>query len=172
MNDYSIEDLVRFYLKTVYTLAYRYVQNQDDAEDITQETFVKVWRNLKRFDKKKSFRNWIFEITKNTSLDFLKKKKALPFSHFDRDDGRNSLVESVVDGSPLPNELADKSYFADLLAAAIKKLSPAYQELVRMHSYDNYTFQEIAELTGKPINTVKSQYRRALILLKKLLNPP
>ena len=71
----SLEILVRQYLKVIYSFVFRYVGNAEDAEDITQEVFVRVWRNLKRFNQEQSFKTWLFAIAKNAALDFLKKKK-------------------------------------------------------------------------------------------------
>ncbi|MBI4159946.1 sigma-70 family RNA polymerase sigma factor [Candidatus Wolfebacteria bacterium] len=75
IGEVSLELLIRRYLKPIYGFTYRYVGAGQDTEDVTQETFVKVWRNLKKFDQNKSFKTWIFSIAKNTAIDFLKKKK-------------------------------------------------------------------------------------------------
>ena len=76
----SLDFLIAKYLKMIYSFVYKNVGSQSDAEDITQEVFVKVWKNLKKFDQKKSFKPWIFQIAKNTSIDFLRKRKTIPFS--------------------------------------------------------------------------------------------
>jgi len=75
----ALEILVSRYLKSIYSFAYRHIGNIHDAEDITQEVFVKVLRHLKKFDHDKSFKTWIFKITQNTSIDFFRKKKTIPF---------------------------------------------------------------------------------------------
>ena len=79
-DEKSLELLIRRYLKPIYSFVYRYVGKAHDADDVTQDVFVKVWRNLKKFDREKSFKTWIFAIAKNTAFDHLKKKKAIPFS--------------------------------------------------------------------------------------------
>ena len=73
-DEKSLEILVVKYLKLIYSFVYKNVGNPAEAEDITQEVFIKVWKNMKKFDQNKSFRPWIFQIAKNTSIDFLRKK--------------------------------------------------------------------------------------------------
>jgi RNA polymerase sigma-70 factor (ECF subfamily) len=82
-DEKSLDVLVKRYLKIIYGYSYRNVGNSADAEDITQETFLKVWKNIKKFDQSKSFKSWIFTIAKNTSIDYLRKKKSVPFSRFE-----------------------------------------------------------------------------------------
>jgi len=219
-DEKSLEILIQRYLKSIYSFIYRYVGNAQGAEDITQETFIKVWRNLKKpaphifcrtsnckyvfkkifdsdrdarariaqpfmdearrpkifckkcvgFDPNKgSFRIWIFQIAKNTAIDYLKKKKAIPFSEFENEKGENTIAETLADDSPLPAELFDKKQTAQMLNAAMEKLSPQYRMVLFLRYNDHFTFQEIADIFGEPLNTVKSRHRRAILLLKKLL---
>jgi len=74
-----LEVLVRRYFKLIYNFVYQYTGSLEDSEDITQEVFVKVWRNFRKFNQKKSFKTWIFSIAKNTAIDFLRKKKQYHF---------------------------------------------------------------------------------------------
>lgn len=178
-NEKSLEILIQRYLKPIYGFVYRYVGNAPEAEDITQETFVKVWKNLKKFDRSKSFKTWIFTIAKNTSLDFLKKsqsasggKKIIPFVDFENNKGENKFIETLADSSPLPDELLERAYIGKMLEAAINKLFPKYRLVLSLRRNGHFTFNEIAEALGEPLNTVKSRYRRALIMLKKLLSNP
>src|SRR3990167_11489532 len=168
-DEKSLEVLILTYLKPIYSFVYRYVGNGQDAEDITQEVFVRVWRNLKKFDQNKSFKTWIFSIAKNASLDYLKKKKAIPFSEFDTEEGGNRLTDTLADPSPLPLELLEKAGMAKILNVAMEKLSPQYRMVLFLRYNDHFNFREIAESLGEPLNTVKSQHRRALIKLKKLI---
>ena len=168
-NEQSLELLIKQYLRPIYSFVFRYVGNGQEAEDITQEVFVRVWRNLKKFDQNKSFKTWIFSIAKNASLDFLKKKKAIPFSEFDTEEGGNRITDTLVDPSPLPLELLEKAGMANMLNEAIEKLSPQYRMVLFLRYNDHFNFREIAESMGEPLHTVKSRHRRALIKLKELL---
>ncbi len=168
-DEKSLELLIREYLKPIYSFAYRYIGNAQDAEDITQEVFVKVWRNLKKFDQSKIFKTWIFSIAKNTAIDFLKKKRVIPFSEFETEDGENMLTDTLADPSPLPQELLERADMAQLLNSAMEKLSPKYRMVLFLRYNDHFNFREIAEALGEPLHTIASRHRRALVMLKKLL---
>jgi len=177
-DEKSLEVLISTYLKPIYSFVYRYVGNGQEAEDITQEVFVRAWRNLKKpalslskgFDPKKgSFKTWIFSIAKNASLDYLKKKKAIPFSEFDTEEGGNRLTDTLADTSPLPQELLEKASMAQMLTSAMEKLSPKYRMVLFLRYNDHFNFREIAEIFGEPLNTIKSRHQRAILLLRKML---
>ena len=166
MNDPAFENLVRLHLKSVYNFVYRYVGEGSDAEDVTQETFVKAWKNFKRFDGNKSFKTWIFSIAKNTALDFLKKKKTIPFSQFENEEGYNSILEKFADDAPLPQEMLQHAENAEILSSATAKLSAKYRIVLFLHYHRQFTFREIAEALSEPLDTVKSRHHRALGMLR------
>lgn len=168
-DDTALPSLIRRYLGQVHGFVRRVVGDDDDAQDVTQEAFVKIWKNLDIFDERKKFLPWALTIAKRTSLDFLKKKKTIPFSRFDGDDGLNAIEDSIPDTAPLPPEILDRKDADLLLLAALEKLSPASQEILTLHHREDLTFEEIAEVMEEPMNTVKSRYRRAILLLRTIL---
>lgn len=161
--------LIKRYLKPIYSFSYRYIGNARDAEDAAQETFVKMWKNLHKFNPNKNLKTWIFSIAKNTAIDFLKKKKAIPFSEFETEDGGNLIADTLADPSPLPQELLEKAGMAQMLNSAMEKLSPKYRMVLFLRYNDHFNFREIAQSLGEPLNTVKSRHWRALIMLKAML---
>lgn len=159
----SFDFLVARYLKIIYNFVYKNVGGSADAEDITQEVFVKVWKNIKKFDRSKNFKPWIFQIARNTFIDFLRKKKSIPFSKFENEKGKNVLIENVATPSVnLIGELSDKK----TLATAIKNLTEKEQKIMNLR-YGGLSFKEIAAVLNESINTVKSRYRRGIINLRK-----
>lgn len=160
-DEKSLEVLIKRYLKPIFSFVFRFTGNIHDAEDITQEVFVKVWRNLKKFDQNRSFKTWIFGIAKNTAIDFLRKKKTISFSEFE--------VERIADPNPLPDEFYERESIVQKLASALNKLMPKYRMVLLFRYNDRFNFREIAEVLGEPLNTIKSRHRRALVLLRKLL---
>jgi RNA polymerase sigma-70 factor (ECF subfamily) len=168
-NKEMLEVLVKRYLKPVYSFVRYLVRDEAVAEDVTQEVFVRAWKNLKKFDKKKNFKTWIFSIAKNASIDFLRKKKAVPFSAFDNDDGGNTIAETLADSAPLPDEIAERADTANLLKMAMEKLSENYRTVLYLRYYSQLTFQKISESLGVPMNTIKSRHRRALAVLKEII---
>jgi len=165
-NNQALELLIARYLKPIYSFTYKNVGNAAEAEDITQAVFVKVWKNLKKFDQKKNFKPWIFQIAKNASIDYLRKKKAIPFSNFENDKGQNLLVENI---SAPPANLIEVISDKETLAVAMQSLSVKEQRIISLRHNDGMSFKEIAEVFGESINTVKSRYRRTLGLLKRNL---
>jgi len=169
-DEKSLEILIKRYLKPIYSFVYRYADAGQDSEDIAQEVFVKVWRNLKKFNQNKKFKTWIFSIAKNTAIDFLKKKKTIPFSEFENEKGENMFTETLADLSPLPNEILERAEMARILNSAMEKLSLEYRVVLFLRYNDHFNFREIAESLAESLNTIKSRHRRALIQLKKLLS--
>jgi len=163
-DEKSFEILIAKYLKQIYNFVYRNVGSQADAEDITQEAFVKVWKNLKKFDQKKNFKPWLFQIAKNTSIDFLRKKKSIPFSRFENDKGQNVLTENL--SAPLPN-LTETISDRETIATAMSDLSKKEQNVISLRNKEGMSFKEISGVLKESINTVKSRYRRGLKNMKK-----
>ena len=164
----SLEVLVKRYLNLIYSFVYRYIGGGPEAEDITQEVFVRVWKNIKKFDKDKSFKTWIFTIAKNACVDYFRKKKEIPFSNFEKENG-NSIFDNLADSAALPLELLEQKDIATMLSRAMEKIYSKHRMVLYLRYNDHFTFKEIAESLGEPLNTVKSQHRRGIISLKKIL---
>jgi RNA polymerase sigma-70 factor (ECF subfamily) len=166
-GEIAFSEIVKTYLKPVYNFIYRFVNDRDTAEDLTQETFVKAWRNLKRFDPEKKFKTWLFAIAKNTAFDFLKKKKSLPFSYFTDDEGENWL-ENVADDNFLPDEILERSDLAEEMEKILEKIPIHYRTILILHYKEDFSLHEIAEILGEPYNTIKGRHQRGLVRLKEL----
>lgn len=166
-DDAAFEELVGRYLKPVYNFLYQLTNDPSAVDDLTQVTFVKVWKNIRRFDQKKSFKVWIFAIAKNTAYDYFKKKKTLPFALFEREDGSNKL-EEISEEAVLPDELLMQADSAKELEEKLNQLAPRYKLILLMRYRDDLSLAEIAEILNLSYNTIKSQHQRALSGLKKL----
>lgn len=169
-DEKSLEELIGRYLPLIYNFSKRYAGNPDNASDITQEVFVKVWKNIKKFDTSKDFKAWIFSIAKNTALDWFKKKNAIPFSllkeHHEDENFEANIVD--VDQAAMVDRFYQESLYKNLSAATLK-LPPKYSSLINLYHNKDLNFREIAATLNESINTVKSRYRRGLILLRKSL---
>lgn len=163
-DEKSLEILIAKYLKPIYSFVYKNIGGINEAEDITQEVFVRVWKNLKKFDQNKSFKTWIFTIAKNASIDFLRKKKSIPFSRFENEKGQNPLTENIAAPSLNLLEVLNNK---DVVKTAISGLSGEEKKIIKLRHDKNLTFREIAELLKESVNTVKSKYRRAILFMRK-----
>lgn len=178
ITDYLNEDdgavvvLIDRHFKDVFNFTYRLVGNREDAEDITQETFLKMWRNVKKYRHSENFKTWLFTIARNTAIDSLRKKKSVAFSVFENEEGENPFAETLTDLEPLPDEIFAKAEEKNVLENALKKLSLLHRETLILYYNQLFTFNEIGKILGESLNTVKSRHRRALIELRQILNAP
>jgi RNA polymerase sigma-70 factor, ECF subfamily len=165
----SLEVLVLRYAQPLYQFLYLYTFDRDETDDLIQDIWVKVWKHAERFDSSRSFKPWLFTIAKRTALDWIKKKKPAVFSEFDTEDGENMIENALVDEEPLPDAIFIREEDAGHVVRALNDLSPKYREVVGLYYQQGFSFEEIAEVLGRPINTVRSQYRRGMLVLKKAL---
>ncbi len=160
--------LIERYSSALYNFAVR-LGASNDAADIVQDIFIKVWQNLKKFNSAKaSFKTWIYTIARNTITDYLRKKKPALFSQLDSEDDTPSFEDSIEDTALLPDEVLEKAEDSAFLNSLIGGLSVNYRTVLSLYYDEEMTFDEIGKVLGKPLNTVKSQHRRALLELKKL----
>jgi len=168
----AFSELTRRNLSGVYSFVLRLVGDEQAAEDVVQEAFVKAWKSLAKYDAKSSkFKTWLLRIARNSAIDYLRKRKHVPLSAFETDEGTNILAETV----PAEEELvvAKLERIDDIKAVneQLQKLNPKHREVLLLYYTNDSTFEEIAAVLGEPTNTVKSRHRRALQALRELLAP-
>jgi len=166
----SFDALLGRYLKPIYNFIYRMIGNAKEAEDLSQDTFIKVWNNLKKFKKNKKFKVWIYQIARHTAIDYLRKKKNISFSDLAYSDGESNEVrfeDTVEDKDFSPLENLEKKQLEETVQDALNGLPPHYRSVLIFHYLEQMTFEEISQITGEPLNTLKSRHRRGLSVLKK-----
>lgn len=170
-SDNDFENIINQYLKPVYNFIFRIVGGRGEAEDITQETFVKVWKNLNKIDPKKNIKTWLFAIARNTAIDFLRKRKNILFSELDlsAQEDATKFEEKLRDIEPLPDEIFMRKELGKELENVLLKIRPDWREIILLYYSENMTFKEISEVVNKPLNTVKSHHLRALHQIRGLL---
>jgi len=169
-DDAAFDSLVRRHTSAVYGFVSRLVRREADAEDVVQNTFIKAWKHIHSFKLTMNFRTWLFTIARNTAFDLARKRPIFAFSEFDTDSGDNVITNSLSDDedSVIENMIAEED--AQVVRDALATMSRSYQEILHLRYAEDQTFEEISQVLGKPMNTVKSQARRGLIELKKILN--
>ena len=169
-DDFS--NIVNIHLKPVYNFIYRLVGSAKDAEDIAQETFFKAWKSIKTYRPDENFKTWIFTIARNTAIDFMRKKKNLVFSDFENAEGDNALLDTLADPKHSAEKITAKIENKKLAEKILNKLSPVYREILLLKYVQDLTFDEIGKVLKKPLHTVKSQHRRAMLFIKKTFDAP
>lgn len=169
----AFDDLVRRYERQVFNFAYRMTGNYDDACDIASEAFVKVFNAIDSFRGDANFSTWLFRIVTNLYLDERKRSKAhmtIPLDEY-IDLEENSVTRQIEDPAPGPLERVQLSERSKALERAINSL-PDYQRImVTLYHTQGQSYEEIAEIVGLPIGTVKSRLNRARLALRDKLQP-
>ncbi|HEX21667.1 MAG TPA: sigma-70 family RNA polymerase sigma factor [Actinobacteria bacterium] len=157
-RDFGI--LLKRYSGRIYNLAYRFSGNRAAAEDITQDTFIKVYQALPGADLERPFKPWLYRIAVNTAVSYLRKvKPAL----------NDELIQTKPSKNKGPDDLAIDLELQGRLQSAILKLPLKYRRVVVLRYLENITFHQISEILNIPEGTAKTNFQRAKIILKREL---
>jgi len=168
---HAFEQLIESYQKRVFNIAYRIIGSYDDANELAQEVFIKVYRSLSQFKGRSSFSTWIYSITKNVCYDELRKRKNKKVVYIDEDIkyDNNEIQRQVEDGRPQPDEIAEKNEIKRIVHEAIMELSYEHREAIVLRDIQGFSYEEISKLLKCPEGTVKSRINRARRSLKNIL---
>lgn len=161
-------ELFQMYEKYLYRLCYSYVQHEQDALDLAQEVYIKVFKNIATFDSKLPFHPWFRKVAVNTCLNF---KRAV---HFDSvslntaDEGDKALEETIPAESSVEDEVLDAE-MSKLLKENIELLKPKLRMVMVLRYYEGLSYDEISVLLKEPLGTVKTDLYRAKKLLREKL---
>ena len=165
-NQKAFNYLLDVFWDAVYGFQLKRTQNENDAEDITIQTFSKAFDRIETFDENYKFKTWLITISKNIHIDLLRKEK----NSITQVLSKNSHeVFQVLDESPSPEDkLITEQNLAKLLRD-IKKLKPHYQEIINLRYFQELSYKEISEELNEPINNVKVKLLRAKKLLAEII---
>jgi RNA polymerase sigma-70 factor (ECF subfamily) len=158
----AYRELVKRFERPVYSLILRMVQDPASAEDLAQEVFVKAFRRLDSYDPQWKFSSWLFKIAHNSTIDHLRRGTPETVPLEAEDDDRGSLGAVLADGTVEdPLAAAERRDLGRSLERAISLLRPEYRQAVLMFYAHGASYQEICEVTGLPLGTVKTNLHRA-----------
>lgn len=166
----AFEQLVLRYQTQVYNLALRMVNNDADAQDLAQEAFVRAWRALDSFQFSSQFSTWLYRLTSNICIDFLraqKKHRSVSLTVLQDDE---SQQWDMPDSGPLPEERMIDLEEQEALANAIAALEPEYRQVLILRIVNDCSYQQISQILGLREGTVKSRLSRAREQLRKKLS--
>ncbi len=169
------EELVQRYHRRIYNICYRFVGSAGDAEDLTQEVFIRMYRTLKSYEVERgAFMTWVTTMTRNLLVDHFRGTKqerltdSLDVAPSERDDAM-PLSEQIRDGRPAPDARAQAQQLGDAVHRAIGKLSPDLREAVILRDLQDMDYKQIATVLKVPEGTVKSRINRGRAELARLL---
>jgi len=166
----SFEKLIEPYQKKAFNIAYRMLGNMEDANDITQEALLKIFRSVDKFQGKSSFSTWVYSIVSNTCIDFIRKQKKNQVVYLEQQGatGESYRIE-VVDEMNTPEYLFEKKEIQNIIHEAINQLNVDQKEIIILRDINGFSYQEIANILKCSEGTVKSRINRARGNLKKIL---
>ena len=158
----AFRELVVRFERPVYSLVLRMVQDPGVAEDLAQEVFFKAYRRLDTYDPQWKFSSWLFKIAHNTTIDHLRRSVPDTVPLETEDEDRGDLSSVLADPTAeSPEAASERKDLARSLEQAIARLRPEYREAVLMFYAHGASYQEICEVTGLPLGTVKTNLHRA-----------
>ncbi len=174
-NQNAFEELVYRYDRNVLSITMRYAINEDDAKDLYQEVFIRVYRGLKNFRFQSEFSTWLFRITTNVCLTYKSRSKDhLKVSidrNFDVEDQEISTPQELVYEGSSPEEISSGADIGELVNDAVESLSPKQKMTFILKHYEGYKIREIAEMMNCKEGTVKKYLFDAIKNLRKKLSP-
>jgi RNA polymerase sigma-70 factor, ECF subfamily len=165
--------LVERYSRKVFRLAYRMTQNEQDAEDVVQEAFLRAYRRLKQFESRSSFGTWIFRITANAAMDLTRKRgrheqaeQPIP----ETEDSADALAQMPAP-DPTPDRILLSGELKHKVESVLASLSPQVRTAFVLRHYEGMSIEEIGSVLGLKVSATKNSIFRAVQKLRKELEP-
>ena len=169
------EEIVQRYNRRIYNICYRFAGSADDAQDLTQEVFIKMYRTLNSYDVDRgAFMTWVTTVTRNLLVDHFRKTKqdrmtdSLDTTSSDHEDVM-PFGEQIPDRGPAPDSKVQSREAREVVHEALQKLSPELREAVILRDLQDMDYREIAKVLKVPEGTVKSRINRGRAELARLL---
>lgn len=166
----AFEELVRRYQRPIASYVYRMVGDYDAALDLTQDVFIKVYNSLARYRSEFKFSTWIYKIAHNTAIDHLRRHTVRDQIVTSGGDGTRSEI-AIESRRLTPEQESEKEERRSEIESVVQSLPAAYRELIVLRHSHDLSYDEIAEVTGLPLGTVKNRLFRAREAMRDLLVP-
>ena len=173
-SEKAYRELLGRYQRPVFSIIYRMIRDREQAEDLAQETFVRVFNNIDRYDPRFKFSSWIFKIATNLTIDHIRRKELNTVSI---DGSRNATTAEQIEATSItiaspdenPEELLEAKELGVEIEGAIGKLRPEYKAAILLRHVEGREYQEIAEILSLPLGTVKTYIHRGRNELREQL---
>lgn len=170
-NIAAFEELIITHETRIYNIAYRMFNNEEDAKDLSQEIFIKVFENIRKFKGNSSFSTWLYRIATNLCIDELRRRKGKETYSIDEEieTDEGNMKREYSDTNPNPEEIAMKKEEKHHIDNAINNLSEDHKAAIILRDLQGFEYNEISKILGCSLGTVKSRISRARIQLRELL---
>jgi len=172
-NIKAFEELFDRYKKRILNFVYKLVGNRETAEEVTQETFIKVFKNLDIYDPKKKFTSWLYTIARNLAKNALRDKKYFADISLEKEILKGNkalrLKDVIADVSAGPDSIAEDEELAEEAQKVLNLLPVKYREVITLYSVEKLTYKEIAEILGCSVASVSIRLNKAKILFMEKL---
>jgi RNA polymerase sigma-70 factor (ECF subfamily) len=172
----AFNTLVWRWQKPIYNFVLRYTGRRDEAGDLTQQVFIRVYRNLSRLKDRERFSSWIYQIAANLCRDMIKQRQRRKSYSLENLQENGALDETTNPGLTLlpeaslhPDAVVSRNELRDIIQKALQEIPEEQRIVIVMKEYQGLKFTEIAEALGAPVNTIKSRMYYGLTALKKIL---
>lgn len=170
-DEKAFESLLNKYKNLVFTIMLKMVRNPQEAEDLTQEAFMKAFHSLSSFNDEFAFSTWLMKIATNNCIDFLRKRKLKTYSIHQPLQYKDEQIEiELPDQEPGPEKTLLQTERGKIIQEAIDQLPERYRYVILLRHKEEKSYEEIAEIMNLPLGTVKAQIFRAREILNKKLN--
>ncbi|MBX3072382.1 sigma-70 family RNA polymerase sigma factor [Candidatus Obscuribacterales bacterium] len=175
----SFKTLVRRYQNRIFNSAYHLIGNKEEAEEVVQDTFVKVHQGIDNFREDASFGAWVFRISHNLCMDILRNRKKrvaiqtiplLARTGEETDGDFEAGVDDIADMTLEPAQVLDLKEESEIIEFSLKSLPEAQRAVLILHDLEGFQYQQIAEIIGASIGTVRSRLHYGRIKLKEMLD--
>lgn len=165
----AFEELIKDYEKRAYNIAYRLLKNPEDAMDVVQEAFIKVYKSIKEFKFKSSFSTWVYRIVVNTSIDFMRSKKVVYSLDETIKCEKGDIKREIADYENTPEIELERKLAKELVQKSIDKLDDIHRTVIILRDIQGFSYDEISEILCCSFGTVKSRISRGRIALKEII---
>lgn len=159
----AFEQLFTDYKDMIYTIVNRMVYNKNKVEDLVADIFVKVYKNIRRFDERSKLSTWIYKIAYNHCLDYIRKTKRDPLKSYEPLDSKFYLSSNVFNAE----KTMLKEEREQVLYALVDSMPERYRMVLNFHYFEGISYRDISEIMGIPMGTVKTYLFRAKVYLRE-----
>src|SRR4051794_10347494 len=167
-NQQAFRVLVERHSHALFRLAFRMTGNEQDAEDLVQDTFIRAYRQLHRFDSRASFSTWLYRICTNRALDLIRARKVRKeYQPVQKEEDGPGWLDTIAARDPSPERLTHSRQLADLLPSALENLTELERAAFVLRHYEGFNISEVSEALGLKASAAKQSIFRAVQKLRR-----